>query len=109
MKKLIRNFIRNFAKIIVAIKTSPKSILSGNNRDYGNEPTMFRSDQMSSSHFIVQTNKLLLIDVTAVTLGQGQGEVIQYISAHPCFLSPKYLWGDGRGGADAAVDAAETN
>ena len=35
---------------------------------------------MSSSHFIVQTSKFLLIDATAVTLGQGHGKVIQYIS-----------------------------
>ena len=33
---------------------------------------MFRSDTMSNSHFIAQTNKFLLIDNTAVTLGQGK-------------------------------------
>ena len=36
---------------------------------------MFCSDPMSSSHFIAQTNKFLLIDATAVTLGQGHGKV----------------------------------
>ena len=41
---------------------------------------MFCSDQMSSSHFIMQTSKFLLIDATAVTLGQDHGKVIQYIS-----------------------------
>ena len=38
---------------------------------------MFCSDRMSGSHFIMQTSKFLLIDATAVTLGQGHGEVIQ--------------------------------
>ena len=41
---------------------------------------MFCSDPMSGSHFITQTCKFLLIDATAVTLGQGHGKVIQYIS-----------------------------
>ena len=45
---------------------------------------------MSGSHFIVQTSKFLLIDATAVTLGQGHGKVIQYISPDPYILCAKY-------------------
>ena len=41
---------------------------------------MFCSDQMSGSHFIMQTGKFLLIHATAMTLGQGHGKIIQYIS-----------------------------
>ena len=41
---------------------------------------MFCSDSMSGSHFNMQTSKFLLIDATAVTLGQGQQKVNQYIS-----------------------------
>ena len=46
----------------------------------GNKAAMFCSDPMSGSHFIVQTSKFLLIDATAVTLGEGHGKVIQYIT-----------------------------
>ena len=69
---------------------------------------------MSGSHFIAQTSKFMLIDATAVTLGQGHGKVIP----DPYNLCAKYLrfsWKglDPRGkvvaAADAAVDAAETN
>ena len=35
---------------------------------------------MNGSHFIAQTSKFLLIDATAVILGQGHGKVNQYIS-----------------------------
>ena len=35
---------------------------------------------MSGSHFIEQTSKFLLMDATAVTVGQGHGNAIQYIS-----------------------------
>ena len=52
---------------------------------------MFCSDPMSDSHFIAQTSKFLLIDATAVTLGQGQGEVMQYISPDPYIPCAKYL------------------
>ena len=45
---------------------------------------------MSGSHFIAQTSKFLLIDATAVTLGQGHGKVIQYISPDPYILCAKY-------------------
>ena len=50
----------------------------------------FGSDQMSSSHFIAQTSKFLLINTTAVTLGQGHRMVIQYISQDPYILCAKY-------------------
>ena len=46
---------------------------------------MFCKDPMSGFHFIAQTNKFLLIDATAVTLGQGHRKVFQYIS--PDFYS----------------------
>ena len=46
---------------------------------------------MSGSYFIVQTSKFLLINTTAVTLGQGHGKVIQYISPDPYILCAKYL------------------
>ena len=46
---------------------------------------------MAGSHFIVQTNIFLLINVTAVTLGQCHRNVIQYISPDPYVLYPKYL------------------
>ena len=52
---------------------------------------MFCSDPMSGSHFIVQTSKFLLIDATAVTLCQGHGKVIEYISPDPYILCAKYL------------------
>ena len=58
---------------------------------------MFCSDPISGSHFIAQTSKFLLIDATAVTLGQGHGKVIQYISPVPYILCAKYLrfsWND---------------
>ena len=51
---------------------------------------MFCSDPMSGSHFNAQTSKFLLIDATAVTLGQGHGKVIQYISPDPYILCAKY-------------------
>ena len=52
---------------------------------------MFCSDPMNGSHFIAQTSKFLLIDATAVTLGQGHGKVIQYIFPDPYILCAKYL------------------
>ena len=74
---------------------------------------LWSGDRVSSSHFIAQTNNFLLIDATAVTLGQGHGEVIQYISPDPYILCAKYrrlrsngchvrgksCCGGGRGGA----------
>ena len=76
---------------------------------------MLCSGPTSNSHLIAQTSKFMLIDATAVTLGQGQGKVIQYISPDSYILCAKYLrfssngldlWGksycgggsDGRGG-----------
>ena len=44
---------------------------------------------MSGSHFIAQTSKFMLIDATAVTLGQGHWEVIQYISPDLYILCAK--------------------
>ena len=52
---------------------------------------MFCSDPMSGSHYIAQTSNFLLIDATAVSLGQGHGNVIQYISPDPYILCAKYL------------------
>ena len=44
---------------------------------------MLCSDPISGSYLIAQTSKFLLIDTTAVTLGQGHGKVIQHISPDP--------------------------
>ena len=49
------------------------------------------SDPMSDSHFLAQTSKFVLIDATAVTLDQGHGYVIQYISPDLYILCAKYL------------------
>ena len=46
---------------------------------------------MNGSHFIAQTSTFLLIDATAVTLGQGHGKVNQYISPDPYILCAKYV------------------
>ena len=46
---------------------------------------------MIGSHFIMQTSKFLLIDATAMTLGQGHRNVIQYISPDLHIICPKYL------------------
>ena len=46
---------------------------------------------MSDSDFIVQTSKFLVIDATAMTLSQGHGKVIQYISPDPYILCAKYV------------------
>ena len=46
---------------------------------------------MSGSYLIAQTSKFLLIDAPAVTLGQGHGKVIWYISPDLYILCPKYL------------------
>ena len=45
---------------------------------------------MSGSYFTAQTRKFGLINATAVTLGQGHGKVIQYISPDPYILYAKY-------------------
>ena len=52
---------------------------------------MFCSDWMSCSYFIMQTSKFLLINATAMTLGEGHGKVIQYILPDLYILCPKYL------------------
>ena len=75
---------------------------------------MFHSDKMRGSYFIVQKSKFLLIDATAVTLGQGHREIIQYILPDLYIICSKYLrcsWngfdmreksrcGSGRGGGN---------
>ena len=53
------------------------NILSGNINDKSNKAVMFCSYPMRDSHFTAQTSKFLLIDATAVTLGQGHRRVIQ--------------------------------
>ena len=52
---------------------------------------MFCSDPISGSHLIAQTSNFLVIDATAVTLGQGHGKVIPYISPDPYVLCAKYV------------------
>ena len=52
---------------------------------------MLCSDPMYGSHFIVQTSKFVLIDATAVILGEGHEKVIEYISPDPYILCAKYL------------------
>ena len=51
---------------------------------------MFCSDPMSGSYFIAQTNIFLLIDATAVTLGQGHRKLIQYIFIDSYILCAEY-------------------
>ena len=77
---------------------------------------------MSCSDLTSGSHKILLITATAVTLSQGYGNVIRYISPDPYILCAKYLrfssngfdvrgkscCGGGRGGGGGA-DAAETN
>ena len=46
---------------------------------------------MSAFYFIAQTSKFLLIDATAVSLGQGHQKVIQYISPDSYILCANYL------------------
>ena len=80
--------VKKNAKITVFNKTAPKS---------HQIMTMTRAIKlpcfvvMSSSHFIAQTRKFMLIDATDGTLGQGHGKVIQYISQDPYILCAKYL------------------
>ena len=57
----------------------------------------FCGDRINGSHFIVQTIKILLIDATAVTLGQCYEMVVQYISPDPYILCPKYLGFSSKG------------
>ena len=79
---------------------------------------------MSGSYWITQTSKFLLINATAVTLSQGHGKVIQYISPDQYVLCTQYerfssnsfdMRGKSFCAADAdvdtanAADAVETN
>ena len=57
----------------------------------GNKAVEFCSDPKNGSDFIARTSKFLLIYATAVTLGQGHGKVIQYISPDPYILCAKYV------------------
>ena len=43
---------------------------------------------MSDYHFIMEISKILLMNATAATLGQGHAKVIQYISPDLYFLCP---------------------
>ena len=45
---------------------------------------------MSGSDFIVHTSKFVFINATAVTLGEGNRNVIQYIVPDLYFLWPKF-------------------
>ena len=56
-------------------------------------------DWMSGFDFMKQTRKFLLINATAMTLGQGHREVIQYISWDLYILCLKYVR-FGRNGFD---------
>ena len=82
LKKICQN--RSF-------QTNYSKIFSHNNHDRGNNAVMFRSDLMSGSYFIAQTSTFLVINATAVTLGQGHRKVIQHISPYPYILCAKYL------------------
>ena len=66
-------------------------ILSGNKHDQKYIATKFCSDWLSGSHFILQARKILFVNATAVTLGQGHTKVIHYIFPDLYFLCPKYL------------------
>ena len=76
---------------ITLVKAQMPSNPNQKSRMQDNKATTFCSDPMSGSHFIVRTNKFLLINATAVTLGQGHEKVIQYISPDLYILCPKYL------------------
>ena len=90
LKKNIRNFLKKICQNNSFHKNCSK-IWSGNNHDKGNKAVMFCNDLMGGSHFIAQTSKFMLINATAVTLGQGHGRVIRYISPDPYILCAKYL------------------
>ena len=65
---------------------------------------MFCSDGMNGSYFIVQKSKFLLMNATAVTLSQGHGKVIQYISPDLYILCPKYLRFSSNGGGHGRTE-----
>ena len=46
---------------------------------------------MYGAYFIAQTSKFMVINATAVTLGQGHGQVIESIFPDPYILCAKYL------------------
>ena len=87
-KKTIQVFFFKFAKITASNPTSRKS---------NQVITMTRAIMllqfvvMSGSPFKVQASKFLLLNATAVTLCQGHGKVIPYISPDLYILCPKWL------------------
>ena len=81
-------FKRKFVKITVFNRISPKS---------NQVITMTRATELTRFvviRWVVLTllsrQPLLLNDATAVTLGQGHGKVIQYITPEPYILRAKY-------------------
>ena len=67
---------------------NPSKIVSGNKHDQRDKAPKFCSDWLSHSHFILQTSKFMIINATAVTLGQGHWKVIQYIFPDLYFFVP---------------------
>ena len=69
---------------------------------------MFCSDPMSGSDFIAQTSKFLLINATAMTLGQRHGKVPQthifFVPNIKGLAETVLMW---EGNFFAAADAAE--
>ena len=74
-----------------SFQQNSSKIWSGAQHDQRDIGIKFCSDWLSGSYFILQTTKLLFINVTAVTSGQGHQKVIQYIFPYLYFLCPKYL------------------
>ena len=93
MTKIVFDFEKTHPKYLKKICQNNKVTKPnlGNNHNKGNRATTFCSHRMSGSYFSVQTSKFLLIDATAVTLGQGHGNVIQYILPNLFIFLPKYL------------------
>ena len=89
-KNASKKFQRKFARISIFNRTLPKS---------NQVITMTRAIKLPSCvviRWVVLTllcrqPNFLLIDATAITLGQGHGKVIQYILPDLYILCPKYL------------------
>ena len=56
-------------------KQNSSKISSGDDHDQRDIAAKICSDWSSGSHFILQTSKILFINVTAVTLGQGHPKI----------------------------------
>ena len=69
-KKHIWKFNRKFAKR-KSFKQNSFQISSGDNHDQRDIASKLCSYSLNGSYFIMQTSKLLFINATAVTLGQG--------------------------------------